>query len=303
MNWHTIGACGRRTAFRWTVIGALACTFLPSGDGQQPHANDLGDLADFGKVRDLANDVAQKLEIAKVKSVAVFDFAGPDRNVTALGTKLADDFSAALKTSDHKLRIESRDSTAQSARDTDHGLAESLDPSSMLALASYLDLNGAVFGAISREKDHLKISVRVTQIDRRKDFHEITANDVNIPLSEETRKLVETIVASQGTESKIDKTIPAGGTQGYSFPSCVYCPAAQYAQPALNHRIQGTVMLWVIVNPDGHAADIKVLKHLPGGLSDRAVETVEQWRFRPAKDHDGNPAAVRQIIEVTFHLY
>jgi TonB family protein len=58
-----------------------------------------------------------------------------------------------------------------------------------------------------------------------------------------------------------------------------------------------------VVTEDGRAADIKVVKRAPFGLANAAVETIQQWKFEPAKDPDGRPVAVRQMIEVTFHLY
>jgi hypothetical protein len=41
----------------------------------------------------------------------------------------------------------------------------------------------------------------------------------------------------------------------------------------------------------------------PGGLTAQAIEAVKKWRLSPATGPDGKPAAVRQIIEVTFKLF
>ena len=61
-------------------------------------------------------------------------------------------------------------------------------------------------------------------------------------------------------------------------------------------------MLSVVIGVDGRASNIVVLKALPYGLTAKAVEAVASWKFKPAQDPHGNPAAVRQAIEVTFHL-
>jgi TonB family protein len=68
-------------------------------------------------------------------------------------------------------------------------------------------------------------------------------------------------------------------------------------------RPQGTVVLSVVVGVDRKAHNVIVVKPLPDGLRQKAIEVVESWQFKPAKGPDGNPAAVRQTIEVTFHLY
>jgi TonB family protein len=68
-------------------------------------------------------------------------------------------------------------------------------------------------------------------------------------------------------------------------------------------KFQGTVFLSAVVKADGEASDIEVIKRLPFGLTNKAVEAVRKWRFEPARDADGRPVAVKQVVEVSFHLY
>jgi periplasmic protein TonB len=96
---------------------------------------------------------------------------------------------------------------------------------------------------------------------------------------------------------------PDAGTGRYGYPLCVYCPPAQYSDEAVKSKYQGTVFLVVTITADGKATDIKIAKGVGLGLEEKAIEAVRAWRFRPAAGPDGRPAAVRQTIEVTFHLY
>ena len=105
------------------------------------------------------------------------------------------------------------------------------------------------------------------------------------------------------TDKELPGAIPSSGENGYSVPRCIYCPYAQFSPQAIKNHTQGTVVLVVIVGTDGQAHNIHVVKALPDGLSESAIETVRSWRFKPATGPDGAPAAVRQTIEVTFHLY
>jgi len=93
------------------------------------------------------------------------------------------------------------------------------------------------------------------------------------------------------------------GTGGYGYPACLYCPAAQFSDEAVKAKYQGTVSLVAIITPDGRATDIRVVQPVGLGLDEKAIEAVRTWRFRPALGPDGKPAAVRQIIEIAFHLY
>jgi TonB family protein len=73
----------------------------------------------------------------------------------------------------------------------------------------------------------------------------------------------------------------------------------QYTAEGLKHQLSGTVVLEVTVDLDGHAKDIKVKVGLPFGLTQQAIDTVKEWRFKPAVGPDGKPAAVRQVAELS----
>jgi TonB family protein len=89
---------------------------------------------------------------------------------------------------------------------------------------------------------------------------------------------------------------------GVSAPRPIYDPDPEYSEEARHAKYQGTVLLWVIVGPDGRPRDIRVQRSLGMGLDEKAVEAVGQWRFEPAMK-DGHPVAVQVNIEVNFRLY
>jgi TonB family protein len=96
---------------------------------------------------------------------------------------------------------------------------------------------------------------------------------------------------------------PSAGTGGYGYPTCVYCPHPEYSDAAVKAKYQGSVLLMVVIGPDGRAIDIRVAKGLGLGLDEKAIEAVRNWRFKPALGPNGKPAAVSAPIEVTFRLY
>ena len=93
------------------------------------------------------------------------------------------------------------------------------------------------------------------------------------------------------------------GTGGYGMPACLYCPEPQFSDEAVKAKYQGMVELVAVITADGRATDIQVVRPVGLGLDEKAVEAVRTWRFTPARGPDGKPAAVRQIIDVSFHLY
>jgi TonB family protein len=89
---------------------------------------------------------------------------------------------------------------------------------------------------------------------------------------------------------------------GVSAPRAVYAPDPECSGPARVSGFQGTLVLWLIVTPEGSTRDIRLAKPLGLGLDENAVETVSTWKFEPAPS-DGIPVAVQINVEVTFRLY
>ena len=74
---------------------------------------------------------------------------------------------------------------------------------------------------------------------------------------------------------------------------------ADYTEEARQRGISGDVVLEIVVRRDGSVGDLKILQGLGGGLNDRAVQAVRQWRFAPAQRLG---AAVDVIVEVAVEF-
>jgi TonB family protein len=91
-------------------------------------------------------------------------------------------------------------------------------------------------------------------------------------------------------------------TAGITHPKAVYQPAPEYANGPRRKKIQGNVLLSMIVTAEGTVRDPQVTQSLDKDLDKKAVECVKKWRFEPAT-RDGKPVAMRVVVEVSFHLY
>jgi TonB family protein len=89
---------------------------------------------------------------------------------------------------------------------------------------------------------------------------------------------------------------------GVSAPRILYAPDPDYSEEARKAKYQGTVVLRVVVGPDGRPRDIRVQRSLGLGLDEKAMEAVKTWKFEPARK-DGQPVAVQINVEVNFRLY
>jgi TonB family protein len=75
----------------------------------------------------------------------------------------------------------------------------------------------------------------------------------------------------------------------------------EYTEEARDAKLEGVVVVYVVIGEDGRAHDIRVIRSLGKGLDEKAIEAVEQWEFEPGKK-DGKPVKVGATIEINFRL-
>lgn len=112
----------------------------------------------------------------------------------------------------------------------------------------------------------------------------------------------DSIGSSPGERAGVSGT-PGSYQPGVTWPRCAYCPDPQYTDEAREAKLQGRVMLQVLVGADGRASQIRVVQGIGLGLDKRAVETIRGWKFIPARDttHRAVPAWV--TVEAMFRLF
>jgi TonB family protein len=88
---------------------------------------------------------------------------------------------------------------------------------------------------------------------------------------------------------------------GVSAPSVRSKVEPEYAEEARLARLQGTVVLTLVVGEDGTPRNVVVTRPLGLGLDDKAVEAVSKWKFKPGMRGD-EAVPVIATIEVNFRL-
>lgn len=92
------------------------------------------------------------------------------------------------------------------------------------------------------------------------------------------------------------------GTAGIRDPEPIYTPTPNYTEEARRAKIEGIVLIQVVIRRDGSVDNPRVLRGLGYGLDESAVQTiVTKWKFKPGLK-DGQPVDVIANIEVTFRL-
>lgn len=78
-------------------------------------------------------------------------------------------------------------------------------------------------------------------------------------------------------------------------------PEPAYTDEARREKTEGTVVLRVFLWADGRASTASVVRGLPHGLTERAVEAAGRIRFKPA-EAAGRPVSVVRLVEYVFVL-
>jgi TonB family protein len=66
--------------------------------------------------------------------------------------------------------------------------------------------------------------------------------------------------------------------------------------------VKGTVSLTVVFCQTGRVTDIKVVKGLPYGMTERVLAAIRDLKFKPA-EKDGQEVSQRQRIAYNFNIY
>jgi TonB family protein len=162
-------------------------------------------------------------------------------------------------------------------------------------LHAKLNSEALIVGKLSpADGNRLEIGVRAAKT---KDGKDIANWSVTAPITDDMKTRLSKSLIDNRTKNQIPPNSPRD-----AYPKCLYCPRADYSDAAMAHKQQGVVVLIVLIGEDGIAREIYLVKGQQYGLTQKAIEAVQKWKFQPSHDQDGKLRAVWQVIEVNFRL-
>jgi TonB family protein len=84
-------------------------------------------------------------------------------------------------------------------------------------------------------------------------------------------------------------------------PKPIKLTKPQYPQDAFVKKIEGTVVVEIVIDITGRVVHARVVQSIPM-LDAAALQTVYQWVFQPALKH-GRAVATRATAPVTFRIF
>ena len=108
-------------------------------------------------------------------------------------------------------------------------------------------------------------------------------------------------VNGPGTAVEAPEEGPIHITVGITRPEILHKVAPRYTEMARRAGVQGTVIIEAIIDERGRVTNQRILRSLPMGLDQAAMEAVQQWRFTPAMRGD-KPVRVYFTLTVNFTI-
>jgi TonB family protein len=235
-------------------------------------------------------------------TILVANFTDSSGSVSILSLQLADEVSKDLASQQNAIRIiersRLRDYLAQER------ISETLlhNEKAVRWLGKQLGATAILTGETRDEGESVRIVVNLRSCDKEKAGPNEAFTFPYYGSKASLAPVVSTPKAAAASNSPSNPAAFRSGVGGVGAPVCTYCPPPSYTDPARAAKLNGTALLDVVISANGETESATMVRGLPFGLNDKAIEAIRQWKFKPAT-RNGQPVPVMVVIEVTFRLY
>jgi len=253
----------------------------------------------------LASRLAEQIRQSKIDpaypKILVIDFSNAsDKQFSKLGTLLADELAQSLAGFASGFQVQDRKEFSAYLKENWMRLEDLQNEVVCLTLSRSMGGAGVVRGTIETEANQkLRITLHTDGLGTS------WSGEAELPVTLEMQELLKQPAVSFVRSAEtvpVEPGILQPGVDGASLPVCVYCPSPDYTDLARTAKYRGTVELSLIVTKEGAVNSVVVLKGAPFSLTQKAIDTVQKWKFKPAKFH-GQSVPVRVPVDIEFQLY
>jgi TonB family protein len=255
----------------------------------------------------LAAKLALEIKKRHFPTVAVFGALGPGEELTVLGPAIGEALSGALSRQAQDFQVIER--SALRDRLKQERLSDSMLLVGNLAnwVSRLMKVRAVVFVTFGySESSSVIIKAGLYDASHHDDVSRVTVSAsfvLDASQEDAVRKhlykyatLREELDRSRGWPDKTNDG------QYSAEAKCAYCPHPEFTERAREAHAQGVVWLNVTITSEGKADDISVVRTAGFGFDEQSVITIRDWKFKPARDKDGNAVSERLPIEITFSI-
>lgn len=168
--------------------------------------------------------------------------------------------------------------------------------------AAQIDQVVAARGRLEKERTMMALDIRrAVSYEQWKKLQEIQREQANAATDTTAGTDKPAPRGESGAAGSEEPVYQAGGPVTNPVP--IQQPTPKFTPEANQKKIQGDVLLEVVIGKDGAVRSARVLRGIGYGLDQSAVDTVtKQWLFKPAT-LNGQPVAVQINVDVTFRFH
>jgi hypothetical protein len=258
------------------LLTTLVMSLVASAAASSPSGPDMASIA---------ARVADKFVKKQKTRVIVTDFSGPHvfSTFTALGTKYANRFSAALAAANPAISVISREGIRASA--PGYGFSSDREElSAVWEIAQATGADGVVDGEVDIHGSSVQISITTFEVPSSDVRQQSLQNgdridelQFEVPLEAEDQALGSHVFNTRGAELTVGLSDPVGP----SGPRCLHCPFMSY--------VKSPVGLALTVDTKGRVIGVQVTSAPDAKTEKRIQKDARRWRFDPALDANGKP--------------
>ncbi len=271
------------------------------------------DRVDNGKLNLLASQTAQKIREAPVEetqpSILVIDFFRNSAGTSSrLGSLLADRFSESISAYSAGLKIIDRKILKDYLTKEWTTLEDLQSNEVCLRIGRQLGATGVILGTLAEDKDSINLTLKIEGLGPKakiEDPFPWRGRTASFLLNEDLRRMLfepGPNYARKPDEIPEEPGVVRSSSPGVTPPTCDNCSPPEYSDAARVAKFQGNVKLSFVVTTEGQVDSIYILKGAPFGLTSKAIEAAQSWRFRSGQK-EGKPISVRVEAESTWRLY
>ena len=235
-------------------------------------------------------------------SILVANFTLPSGATSQLGIQLADAFSNELASQQKAIQVIER-SRLQTYLEQERIPATLLNSEKAIRwLGKQLGATAVLSGTTEGQGAYVRVQVTLRWCEKERAG---PVEEFSFPDPDSNTDLNPIDSFPKTVPSSNSSSIPLvlrAGVGGVTSPGCSYCPQPNYTNPAREAKFNGTVLLQVTVSEAGSTVESKVVRGVPFGLNEAAMNAIRDWKFNPAR-REGEPVTCMVTIEATFRLH
>ena len=299
----SVGPCRLRALLLCAAIALFVLDTL----GHRALAQDSGGISAAAEIQfdALAVRVAAHMHDANLtpesRKIFVIDFSNAtDKRFTRLGSYLADEFANSVAKVASGFEVEDRSAFAAYLKENAMGVDDLQNQAVCLTLARSMGGAGIVLGTLDATADRqLRVNLRLEGVGP------AWSDTAQFPLTDALQELWKHPAPSFARSEQsipVEPGILRADDAGVTLPACVFCPSPDYTDLARAAKYRGIVELSLVVTKDGEPNSVVVLHGAPFALTQRAVDAVQKWKFKPGKKNKQS-VSVRVPVDIEFQLY